>query len=58
MSTFVLRQIDEALWRAVRARAAGEGRTLRQVLTALLEHYVRHGVRHGVTFPPPARTTP
>lgn len=33
------------LWRAAKVRAAGEARTMKQILIALIAEYVIHGLR-------------
>jgi len=44
LTTYLLRNIDKALWTEFSERAAGEGRTLRGVLMLLIAHYVKHGM--------------
>lgn len=39
MPTYILRGVDPELWRQVKSRAVLEGRTLREVITALLRAY-------------------
>lgn len=43
MPSYLLRDIDEKLWRRVKARAASEGRTLRFVVDEMLAAYAAHG---------------
>jgi hypothetical protein len=43
MADFLLRDIDPALWRKVKAQAAKDGRTLRQTILRLLKEYVEKG---------------
>jgi hypothetical protein len=45
--TYLLRAIDPELWAAVRARATGEGRTIRYILLTLLQRYVQQGLPKG-----------
>jgi len=40
---YVIRQIDPELWKAVKACAAKEGRSIRFVILGLLQLYVDHG---------------
>ncbi len=40
MSSYIIRQIDPELWKRVRAKAALEGRTVRQVLEALVAEWL------------------
>lgn len=47
MADYQLRRVDAALWRKVKARAANEGLQIRQVLLALLAHFVRTGMPPG-----------
>jgi len=42
---YLLRAVPTTLWLRVKARAAGEGRTVRAVVLRLLERYVREGRR-------------
>lgn len=44
MRSFILRNIDDKLWSAVKKRAAGEGRTIRWVVLRLLQLYAREGL--------------
>jgi hypothetical protein len=39
MSTYVLRQVDEALWRRFKSRAAAEGLPLKYLMLQLIEAY-------------------
>lgn len=50
MKNYLLRDLDEDLWRQVRARAAGEGRSVRFVLMALLKAYANHGFKVAEKF--------
>ncbi len=47
MPEYLIRQIDSALWAAVKARAAREGRTVRGLILLLLQRYVQHGIQEG-----------
>jgi len=42
--TFLLRNVEGKLWKAFRARATREGRTLRYILIALIAQYVSQGL--------------
>lgn len=44
---YILRDVDDKLWKHFKERAEGEGRTLRWVLTVLLTHYIKHGLPTG-----------
>lgn len=44
MAAYILRDIDQQLWEAVKARAAKDGHNLRWVLLALLRAYIKHGL--------------
>lgn len=44
MASFILRDIDAALWADVKARADQQGHTLRWVLLALLRSYVQGNI--------------
>ena len=44
MPTYMLRAIDPDLWRQFKSRAALEGRSLRDVVTALIRLYVEKGL--------------
>jgi hypothetical protein len=39
MSTYVLRAVDEALWRRFKSRAAAEGLPLKYLMLQLIEAY-------------------
>jgi len=41
---YIFRQTDTPLWQAFKARVAQEGRTLREVLEALIKRYVERGL--------------
>jgi hypothetical protein len=43
VTKYTLRNIDDDLWQAVKARAAKEGRPIRFVLLSLLRVYANHG---------------
>lgn len=47
---YALRGVDRALWNRVKARAAGEGRSIRFVILALLKVYAAHGFTVAETF--------
>jgi hypothetical protein len=44
MTAYILRNIDPSLWQRVKARAAGEGIQLRQLLMHLLRAYADGGI--------------
>ena len=44
MSTYLLRDLDNALWRKFKARAAKEGQSMRGVIVALVAYYVKYGL--------------
>lgn len=44
MTDYLLRDIDETLWKRVQARAAKDGHTLRWIILKLLTHYAAHGL--------------
>lgn len=41
---YIIRKIDDALWRKVKARAEAEGRSIRWVIVEMLKRYVKDGV--------------
>ena len=41
---YIIRQTDTELWKAFKARAATEGRSLRWILEELIRQYVAHGL--------------
>lgn len=47
---YALRGVDRDLWTRVKARAAGEGRSIRFVLLAFLKVYAAHGFHVIDTF--------
>jgi len=44
MADFILRKVDDDLWKRFRERATSEGRTLRWIVLQLIAHYVRSGL--------------
>lgn len=44
MTSFILRNVEDDLWKRFRERARGEGRTLRWIVLQLIAHYIRHGL--------------
>lgn len=48
LTSFILRDIDSKLWKAVKARAEKDGHSLRWVLLALLRTYVEGGTAGAV----------
>lgn len=50
VANYRLEQIDDALWKRVKSRAAYEGRTVRFVLIELLKVYAAHGFTVVDTF--------
>lgn len=46
--SYLLREIPDTLWSRVKARAAGEGRSLRYVVLRLLGDYARRGFAREV----------
>jgi hypothetical protein len=44
MLSYVLREIDPALWRQFKRRASAEGHTLKWVLFSLIRKYVSDGL--------------
>jgi hypothetical protein len=44
MASFLLRKVDELLWRRVKARAALDGVNLRQLLLWILDVYSKRGL--------------
>lgn len=44
MADYILRKVDVELWRRFRERAVSEGHTLRWVLLALIDFYIRRGL--------------
>lgn len=50
MAEYYLRNIDDGLWKRVKARATSEGRNVRVVLIALLRCYARYGWEIVETF--------
>jgi hypothetical protein len=43
VATYILRKIDDEIWRKVTAQAQAEGRPLRRLFVRLLELYARNG---------------
>lgn len=43
MATYILRKIDDSLWRKVTAQAQAEGQPLKWLFLRLLELYARNG---------------
>jgi hypothetical protein len=43
MATYILRKIDDSLWRKVTAQAQAEGQPLRRLFVRLLDMYARNG---------------
>lgn len=41
---YIFRQTDTPLWKAFKERVVKEGRTLREVLEALIKRYVERGL--------------
>lgn len=41
MASYILRQIDPELWKRVRAKAALEGRSVRQVIESLIAAWLK-----------------
>lgn len=41
MAVYILRNIDDQLWRKVKVKAASEGKPLRAVILELLAKYVK-----------------
>jgi len=41
MASYIIRQIDPEKWKRVRAKAALEGRTVRQVIDALVDAWLK-----------------
>lgn len=44
MADYIIRNVDDALWRKVKARAESEGRSIRWVIVELLKRYAKDGV--------------
>ena len=44
MADFIIRNVDEAAWDEVKARADAEGRPLRWVFLRLIDFYRTHGM--------------
>ncbi len=45
MASFVLRKIDDGLWKRVKVKAATEGVTIKSVLVGLIEGWAKGGRR-------------
>jgi len=45
MASYIIRKIDPELWKRVRAKAALEGRTVRQVIEALIASWLKETPR-------------
>jgi hypothetical protein len=43
-TNYILRDIDPSVWKAFRARATTEGRSLRWILIHLIQRYIKHGL--------------
>ncbi len=39
MASFILREIDDSLWKKVKSKAAAEGITLKELVTGLIEKW-------------------
>jgi len=44
MPSYIIRNADDQLWQAFRARAAAEGHSLRWLILELVRRYVKHGL--------------
>jgi len=44
MASFILRKVDDELWKQFRDRAQAEGHTLRWIILELISHYIRNGL--------------
>lgn len=49
MATYLLRNVPDALWERVKARAEADGFDARTVILMLLKHYVAHGLNFRLT---------
>jgi hypothetical protein len=45
MASFILREIDDNLWKQVKSKAAAEGITLKELVTSLIKDYVKAPAR-------------
>jgi predicted DNA binding CopG/RHH family protein len=45
MASFILREIDDSLWKKVKSKAAAEGITLKELVTSLIEEWVKAPAR-------------
>lgn len=44
MASFILRKVDDTLWKQFRERAQREGHTLRWIILELIVRYVKNGM--------------
>ena len=44
MLTYLLRDIDDKLWSAVKKRATNEGHSIKWVIVQLLTKYIKEGI--------------
>jgi hypothetical protein len=52
MADFILRGVDDGLWKQFKRRAASDGRSLKWIITTLVVYYAKHGLP---THQPPPR---
>lgn len=47
MANYILRQVDDKLWKQFRKRAQADGHALKWVILELIKYYAQHGLpRH------------
>ena len=44
MADFILRNVDDALWRDFKQRAESEGRSMRWIVTTMITQYTENGL--------------